>query len=119
SPDGKRLAAAGGRNGSRAKIKVWRVGDHEQLCEIITGGDGAIALALSSDGHLGGGAGADGRGGGWGGSEGQTQRSPTLSGALVSVRFSRDSRRLLVRSEDGTESQFDAGNGRPVTDRGH
>lgn len=31
SEDGKLLAAAGARNGSQGKIKVWRLSDHKQL----------------------------------------------------------------------------------------
>jgi hypothetical protein len=41
----KLLAAAGGRNGSRAKIKMWRIADHHELCQIITAGEGFNALA--------------------------------------------------------------------------
>src|SRR5207247_10297970 len=40
SENGKVLAAAGGRNGSRAKIKVWRISDYKDLCVIVTTGEG-------------------------------------------------------------------------------
>ena len=34
SDNGKLLAAAGSRNGNQAKIKVWRLADHRQLCDL-------------------------------------------------------------------------------------
>ena len=115
SANGKLLAAAGGANGSRAKIKVWRLSDHQPIGEIIMAGEGVNALALSADGSLVAGATADGRVEVWRVSDGQSQWSRTVVGAAKSIRFSPDSRRLLIRAENGTERQFEAGNGRPVT----
>jgi WD40 repeat protein len=117
SANGKLLAAAGGRNGSQSKIKVWRIGDHKELCGIVTTGEGVNALALSADGSLVVGASADGRVEVWRVSDGQSQWSRTLASAAKSIRFSPDSRRLLVRAEDGNERHFDAANGRPVSER--
>jgi WD40 repeat protein len=114
STDGKLLAAAGGRSGGRAKIKVWRVGDHQQLCEIFTAGEGINLLALSSDSRFVGATGVDGHLEMWRVSDGQTQWSRALSSAAKSIRFSSDSRRLLVSTENGGERQFDASNGRPL-----
>jgi len=114
SEDGKVLAAAGGRNGSRAKIKAWRIGDHKELCEIITERERFNALALSADGSLVAAASSDGCLAVWRVSDGQSQWSRTLASAATSIQFSPDSKRLFVRAENRSERQFDAGNGRPV-----
>ena len=119
SKDGKLLAAAGGRNGSPARIKVWRLGDHQQLCDIISPGEGVNVLTLSSDCHIIAGVSTDGRVEVWRVSDGQAQWSRTLSIPAKSIQFSPDSRRLVVRADNGDERQFNAGNGRPVIDRGH
>ena len=113
SEDCKRLAAAGGRNGSPAKIKVWRVSDHQQLSEIITGGDGYKVIALSLNGRLVGGACADGRVEVWRMSDGQLQWSRQMPGAVEAIRFTSDSRRLVVSAKNRDERQLDACNGRP------
>src|SRR5262245_55267969 len=52
SEDGTLLAAVGGTNGNPAKIKIWRLADRQQLCEIVTNGQEIRALAVSEDGHL-------------------------------------------------------------------
>jgi WD40 repeat protein len=117
SEDGSLLAAAGARNGGPAKIKVWRLADHSQLCEIVTAGEGFAAIALSPDGHLIAVANADGRVEVWRVLDGQTQWSRSLSMLAKSIQFSPDSRRLLLRVGNGDKREFDAGNGRPVTER--
>jgi WD40 repeat protein len=118
SEDGKLLAAAGGRNGSQAKIKVWRIADHLELCQIITAGEGFNALALSSDGNLVVGASSDGRIQVCRVSDGQSQWSRILSSAVRSIRFSSNSKRVLIQAENESDRQFDAGNGRLMTDLG-
>ena len=118
SVDGSLLAAAGGLNGSRAKIKVWRIGDHKELCGIVTAGQGVNALALSSDGSLVAGVSSDGRLEVWRVSDGQSQWSRTLSSAVRSIRFSSDSKRVLIQAENESARQFGAGNGRLMTDLG-
>ena len=118
SADGKLLAAAGGRNGGPAKIKVWRIADHHQLCQIIAAGEGFNALAFSSDGNLVVGASSDGRLQVWRVSDGQSQWTRFMSSAPKSIRFSLDSKRVLIQAENASDRQFDAGNGRPVSDRG-
>ena len=115
SEDGKLLAAAGGRNGSRAKIKVWRIADHKELCEIITDRERFNALALSADGSLVVAASSDGCLAVWRVSDGQSQWSRTLASAAQWIQFSPDSKRLFVRAENRSERQFDEGPGRLVT----
>jgi WD40 repeat protein len=117
SEDGRLLAAAGGRNGSPAKVKVWRVQDHQLLCEITTRGEGFKVLALSSDGQLIAGASAEGRVEVWRVSDGQALWSRIVSNPMQSMLFSPDSRRLAVQTEKGNQRSFDAGNGRPIPDR--
>src|SRR5262245_54394321 len=87
SPDGKLLAAAGGKNGCPAKVKVWRLGDHQQLCEIVTSGDGTRALALSRDGNLIAAICADGRVELWHVSGSESRWVRTTSAGAKSVRF--------------------------------
>jgi len=48
SEDGQLLAAVGGPNGSPAKIKVWRISDHHQLCEIAVSGESARLIAVAT-----------------------------------------------------------------------
>jgi WD40 repeat protein len=117
SEDGQLLAVAGGRNGSPARIKVWRVHDHQQLCEIFADGEGFKLLVMSSEKRLIVGVSADGRIEAWRVSDGQKQWSRTLPSRVQSVRFSADSQRLLIEIENGGAHQFDVGNGRPVADR--
>jgi WD40 repeat protein len=115
SPDGTLLAAAGGRNGSPGKIKVWRISDGKELFVTVAVGQGVNALALSADGSLVAGASADGRVQVWRISDGQSQWSRTLSSAAESIQFSPDSKRLIVLTKNRSESHFDATNGRPIT----
>src|SRR5262245_27645707 len=61
SLDGTLLAAAGGRNGSPGKIKVWRISDGKELCVMVAAGQGVKVLALSADATLLAGVGSDGR----------------------------------------------------------
>src|SRR5207249_6401668 len=112
--------------GGRGRAK-WQPSEDQGLAHqrlqrpvrhIVTTGEGVNALALSADGSLVAGAGSDGRVEVWRVSDGQTQWSRTLSSAAKSIQFSPDSKRLVVRAENGSERQFEAGNGRPVTDRG-
>ena len=111
SEDGKLLAAAGGGSGGLAKIKIWSVSDHHQLCEIVTRGEAVNVLGLSSDGSLVVGARADGRVEVWLVSDGQSQWSRTLSNVAKSMRFSSDSKGLFVTAEDGIVHTFGAKSG--------
>ena len=114
SENGQLLVAAGGKNGSPATIKAWRLKDRQQLCEIFTGGAGVKILALSSDGRLVAGASADGRLEVWSVRDGQLQWSRTMSGPVQSIRFLFGTKTLLITSDTGGEHQFDADTGRRV-----
>lgn len=113
SENGKLLAAAGARNGSPAKIKVWRLGDHQQLCDITTSNEVHV-LALSRDGRLIAGISSDGLLAVWCVSNGQPDWSRICLGAVESMRFSPDSKQLLIRLGDGSERQYDAGTARSL-----
>ena len=119
SPDGKLLAAAGIRNGSPAKVKVWRVHDHQLLCEIMTGGEAFKVISLSSDGVAIAGVTAEGRIEVWRVSDGRSLWFRNISSPVESIQFSTDSRRLLVQTEKKGTCSFDSGNGRPSPDLAH
>ena len=114
SDDGKLLAAVGGRNGSQAKIKVWRLSNHQQLCEIVTSGEQARTLALSPDGIHVVTAEAEGRVEAWHVPDGKRRWTRTVSSALNSIRFSTDGLRILVKCVDGIERMWDVASGRNV-----
>jgi WD40 repeat protein len=112
SAEGQFLAAAGGREGTRAKIKVWRVADGSQLGEIVVAGDGVRRLAVSADGSLVMGASADGRVDAWSVADGKQRWSRTFSSAVQAMRISADGSLLIVKSADGTERLIDLAHGR-------
>jgi len=112
SDDGKLLAAVGGRNGSQGKIKVWRLSDHKQLCEIVTPGEQARMLALSPDGIYVVTADAEGRVEAWHVPDGKLNWTRTVSSALDSIRFSTDGLKILVKCADGIERMWDVASGR-------
>ena len=114
SPNGNLLAAAGGQNGSPAKIKVWRLSDHQQLCEIIASGAGALFLALSLDGSLIAAAGCDGQVEVWRTATGERHRVRAMSAGVKSLRFSPDNKSVLVLGADGIEQCFSPADGRAV-----
>jgi len=115
SEDGQLIVAAGGRNGISAKIKVWRIEDHQQFCEIIISGEGARALALSTDGRMVAAASLEGRVEAWSVSDEKLQWSRTLSATVKALRFSADGKKLLAQCADGTERVLAAANGRSLT----
>jgi WD40 repeat protein len=112
--NGNLLAAAGGQNGSRAKIKVWRLSDHQQLCEIIASGAGALLLALSRDGSLIAAVGSYGQVEIWRTATGERQCVRAMPAEVKSLRFSPDNKLLLVQGTDGTGHSFSAVDGRTV-----
>ena len=114
SEDGKLLAAVGGRNGSQGKIKVWRLSDHKQLCEIVTPGEQARTLALSPDGIYMLTADAEGRVEAWHVPDSKLLWSRTVSSAPNPIRFSMDGLKVLVECADGNERMWDVASGRNV-----
>lgn len=117
SEDGKLLAAGGGRNGSSAKIKVWRISDHTQLCEIIISGEGPNLIAVSPDGRLVVVAKPEGGVAAWSVTDGKQQWSSTLPATAKSVRFSADGKTLRVQCVDGTDRLLDPAHGRELKRR--
>jgi hypothetical protein len=116
SEDGGLLAAAGGPNGSPAKLKVWRTSDRRQLCEIMLSDNGASLIAISSDerfvvhanqGHV-----VARRI-----SDGQPQWSRSFPSAARSLRFSADGKTLFVRDVDGINHSLDPASGRESAPR--
>jgi WD40 repeat protein len=112
SDDGKLLAAAGGRNGSQGKIKVWRLSDHKQLCEIVISGEGARTLGLATDGNIVVAAQSDGSVTAWRVSDGKLQWSRNILPAVQALQFAPDGKGLLVQCADGTERRLDTAKGR-------
>ena len=112
SEDGKLLAAAGGRNGSQGKIKVWRVSDRKQLCEIVMACEGARTTALVTDGNLVIVASLNGTIEAWSVTDGKRQWSRSISPTVQAIRFAPDGNGLLIQCADGTECLWDPAKGR-------
>ena len=112
SADGQFLAAAGGRKGTQAKIKVWRVADGRQVGEILVPGEGIKKLAVSGDGRMVIGSSGDGRVDAWLVADGKARWSRTFSPAVPALSLEVDSGTLLVRFTGGTEHRLDPANGR-------
>jgi WD40 repeat protein len=110
--NGHFFAAAGGKNGSSAKIKVWRTSDHKQLCEILISSEGARLIAVSPDGRPVVGIKPDDGVAAWRASDGKPQWSGNISSMAKSVRFSADGKLLRVQCEDGSDWIIDSVSGR-------
>ena len=111
STDGKLLAAGGRRNGCQAKIKVWRMADDKQLCEIVADMESIRTLAVSADEKLVAAADANGTVVAWRISDGAGQWSRSLP-SIRTIHFTPDSRRVLVERPDGTQRWLDSAKGR-------
>jgi len=117
SEDGQFLAAAGGRNGVTAKLKVWRMDDYQQLCEISISGDGTSLIAVAADGRLVVMVDRDGRVAAWRVADGKPHWTVAFPSAAKAVRFSADGRSLLLQSAEGKEYSLDPATGRRSTRR--
>lgn len=112
SEDSQLLAAGGGSTGHPGKIKVWRLQNSRQLCEITTATESITALALASDGSSVVSASAGGRLDAWRIADGTHQWTRTVSSETKSIEFTEDGRRLLVRLAQGPDRQLDPATGR-------
>lgn len=112
SGDGKLLAAAGGRNGSQGKIKVWRISDYKQLCEIVISGEGAKTVALATDGSIVVATSSNGTVEAWSVADGKRQWLRNISPAAQAMHFAPDAGGLLIECADGTERLLDLANGK-------
>ena len=114
SRDSQLLAAGGGRNGNPGKIKVWRLKDAQQLCEITTHQETIAAVALSDDGVRVVAASLKGRLESWRVADGAIQWTRTFSAPIESIQFNPDRHQLEVRLSKGREFLLDPATGRPV-----
>lgn len=114
SGDSQLLAAGGGRDGSPRTIKVWRLKDAKQLCEITTHQETIEAVALSNDGLRVVAVSLNGCLKSWRVTDGSIQWTRTFSSPIESIQFNPDRQPLRVRIAKGREVLLDPATGRLV-----
>jgi len=113
SPDGKRIAAAGGAPQSHGEISIWNVQSHQILTTIQGHKDCIYSVAWSPDGKLIASASYDRMVKLWDASTGKELRNlQDHIDAVFAVAFSPDGKRLASASQDRTVKIWDVATGK-------
>jgi Protein kinase domain/WD domain, G-beta repeat len=116
SPDGKRLATAGGGE-ARGEVFLWDVSTGQQLTALKVSADPVYSVAFARDGRTLATAGSDATVRLWALDAVQPREQAVLQhpARVELVTFSPDGRRLLSAGGDGKVRVWDAVNGREVS----
>ena len=112
SNDGQLLGAVSGQNGNPGKIKIWRVKDGGQLCEISTANEVIKAIAISDNGRLVVGASSTGQLKAWRVADGVMQWTRPVLSPAQSIQFKDNGNRLVVELAQGKACFLDPKTGR-------
>ena len=116
SPDGQRLACAGGY-----EFRIWDMNTGQQLLDIPTDGNGLVNVAYSSDGQRLAAGGFDKYIKIWDATTGEVKRTlPGHASAVMTVQFSPDGQQLASGGRDNTLKLWDLTTGEEtLTLNGH